>query len=94
MSLLLFEFTENQLALLAHIERVEAAKKLEIQFTDPEQDQRNLRRSIFLDGNLEMIRFIQEFDAKLIAEREAEKATHLPSSDPTNPVNLNPRMDF
>jgi len=92
--MLLFNFTEEQLALLAHLERVEAAKKLEIDFADPEQDTRNLRRSVYLDGNLAMVRFIQEFDSKLIAEREAEKTKRLPNSDPTNPDTINQSPEF
>ena len=92
--MLLFNFTEEQLALLAHLERIEAAKKLEIQFDNPDNDTLNLRRAVYLDGSMSMVRFIQEFDSNLIAEREAEKVKRLPNSDPTNQDNFNPNLGF
>lgn len=92
--MLLFNFTEEQLKLLAHLERIEAAKKLEIQFENPDHDTANIRRICYLDGNLAMVRFIQEFDSKLIAEREAEKTKRLPNSEHTNPDTLNQSPEF
>lgn len=70
----LFNFTPAQIALLANVARVEAGKKLELSFDDPSHDQQVMRRAIYLDGGLQMLQYLMDFDDNLKIEKEAEKS--------------------
>jgi hypothetical protein len=99
MELNLLQLSDAQREILLQIRSAEAEKKLEIQFSDPNADQGNLRRSIYLDGGIEMIRYLLMFDRQLIQEREAEKKALIDSNlSPTQAIqSLSPdtnNLDF
>lgn len=72
--LVLFAFSEAQLALLRHIQAVEFAKKLDVRFDSckTEDDIQAIRRVCYLDGGTDMLKYLLDFDSTAIAQRETE----------------------
>lgn len=91
----LFDFTPAQLQLLDHIARVEAGKKLELSFENPAEDQRVMRRAIYLDGGLQMLQYLLDFDDNLRREKEKEKGKLVDAVPAENTAVLpQPNLDF
>jgi hypothetical protein len=85
-------FTQEQLALLRHLQAVEMAKKIDVRFEEPEdkEDTRSIRRLVYLDGGLDTYKYLLNFDAELNAQLEAEKQARLSSQNGTG---QNPTVD-
>ena len=70
----MLNLTEEQIALIQHLRSIEIAKKFdEIRFENPDEDTRTIRRTIYLDGGLDMLKYLLEFDQKLAEQKEQEK---------------------
>lgn len=66
--------TPFQQAILRQLLTVETSKKIEERFDNLTDDQRVIRRHIFLDGGIEMLHYILHLDKMLDEQKEQEKA--------------------
>lgn len=67
------QLTTEQQAILHAIMAEENAKLLGVHFVDQEQDQKQIRRSIHLQGGRDMLIYLLEFDEKVREQREQEQ---------------------
>lgn len=67
------KFTPDQLVLLRQISGMEMSKRLAVRFTDPANDQENIRRAAYLDGGLDMLQYLLDFDRQLMQTAEELK---------------------
>lgn len=65
--------TPFQEAILRQLLTVETSKKIDERFETLEDDQRVIRRHIFLDGGIEMLHYILHLDKMLDQQAEQEK---------------------
>ncbi len=71
--LLLLDLAPKQLAILREVLAQECSKKLEIRYADLDKDQENVRRSIYLDGGVDMLKYLLRFDQDQLEAAEQAK---------------------
>lgn len=76
---LLFQFSLHQLTLLRTIHATEAAKKLSVRFEDPADDGKTIRQIAYLDGGIDLLKYLLDFDDQVREQQEASKRQLLES---------------
>jgi hypothetical protein len=73
------KLTEEQHQLLQRLWSIEIGKKADVKFENPtpEEDARAIRRICYLDGGIDLIKYLLEFDSKLEEAMEEEKRARL-----------------
>jgi hypothetical protein len=69
----MLNLTEAQVVIIQHLRSIEMGKKVDVEYTHAKDDQENIRRSVYLDGGLAMLKYLLGFDAAYLAQMEEEK---------------------
>ena len=84
----MLHLSEEQAEKLNHLRGLELLKITEMRFDRIDDDQQNIRRQIYLQGGIDMISYLLEFDLKLEQKLEAEKQQLLQNNEPESGSNL------